>query len=183
MRQNEHDIWDCQPSLGTPVLHPAAPCSVPGKAARYRLHPPAPASCDFQQVHQWSPGGGQFPSSVLSSQRPKQQSCWPGPPHPSGNRALLFGVCLCSQTDSAMLTSEVSLLCSCHTCIIIIFDVDRSYSLYLIYYNMAPVLCLGVLATRRVGPLLPHHGWNSHVLCWKVKFQPVDCQGSPSICL
>ena len=128
-----------------------------------------------------SSGGGQFPSSVFSSQRPKQQSCWPDPLHPSGNRALLFGVCLCSQTDSAMLTSEVSLLCSCHTCIIIIFDVDRSYSLYLICYNMAPVLCLGVLATRHVGPLLPNHGWNSHLLCWKVKFQTLDCQGSPSI--
>lgn len=82
---------------------------------------------------------------------------------------LLFCGLFFSQTDSTMLTSEVFLLCSCPTCIIIIFDVDQSYSLYLICYNMAPFDVL-VFWPRGVGPLLPDHGWNSQLLCWKVKF-------------
>ena len=34
---------------------------------------------------------------------------------------------------------------------------------------------------RRVGSQLPNQGSDPHSLYWKVKFQPLDCQGSPWI--
>ena len=40
-------------------------------------------------------------------------------------------------------------------------------------YNTASVLCFGFLAA------LPHQGSNPDPLHWKLKCQPLDCQGSP----
>ena len=40
-------------------------------------------------------------------------------------------------------------------------------------------LCFRFLASRHAGSYLPDQGFNPDPLHWKVKAEPLDCQGSP----
>ena len=54
----------------------------------------------------------------------------------------------------------------------------------LIFYNITSIfLCFCFLAIRHVGSLHPNQGSNPYLLHWKVKSQPLNCQGIPWIFL
>ena len=58
------------------------------------------------------------------------------------------------------------------------FDVDHFQSFNLLQYCFC-CFCSGFLAVRQEGVQLLYQGLNPHLLHWKVKSQPLDCQGSP----